>query len=276
MEIQWALVFFTLLAGAGAGLLAYAGVSEFLGSSPKVRFVSSVTAFVLIAVGGCVSVLHLGQPAHVLAAAQHLGSFSGISVEMICLGVSAVLAFVYALLSRKESTTASKVIAVLSVISGLFFAFALGNGYVIDAREAWATIMLPFAYIGTNIAAGALIFALIEVVLKDTTDNVTLWVLIGVGSLLGVLGVAGYALAKGGYMNDGVVALAISLLCGVAAGVVGLMIWLKPAYRTNMTAVIVGACGALGCSLSMRILMWLVGSGTLDVFGAATSVISIV
>ena len=92
MAIQWPLVIFSLLAGAGGALLAFVGLSGVLGLAKKARVPAAVGALVLLVVGGCASVAHLAQPANIMAAAANVFSFSGISVELIMLGVNAIVA----------------------------------------------------------------------------------------------------------------------------------------------------------------------------------------
>ena len=73
MAIQWPLLIFSLLAGCGGVTLASAGVAELLGVAKKTRFIAVVVALVLLIVGGCASVLHLAQPANIMAGrGEHL------------------------------------------------------------------------------------------------------------------------------------------------------------------------------------------------------------
>ena len=52
MEIQWSLVLFTALSGAGAWLVACAGLDAFKGLAKKTVVPAVVTGIVLIIVGG--------------------------------------------------------------------------------------------------------------------------------------------------------------------------------------------------------------------------------
>ena len=73
MEIQWSLVLFTAISGAGAWLFAFIGLNEFLGRArnDKGLMVGCVLAAVLLAVGGVASVTHLSHVDHVLWVLQH-------------------------------------------------------------------------------------------------------------------------------------------------------------------------------------------------------------
>ena len=93
--IQWPLVLFSLLAGAGGCAFAFAGASEFVGGTKRARFAVGVVSLVLVVVGGLFSVLHLASPQHVMAAVRHVFSFSGVSVEHMVLGLLVVVGVVY-------------------------------------------------------------------------------------------------------------------------------------------------------------------------------------
>lgn len=73
MDIQWPLVLFSLIAGTGGSLFAFVALSELVGGKGKTRFAATVTALVLIVVGGCLSMLHLGVASERLRRAhEHL------------------------------------------------------------------------------------------------------------------------------------------------------------------------------------------------------------
>ena len=85
MDIQWPLVLFSLIAGTGGSLFAFVALSELVGGKGKTRFAATVTALVLIVVGGCLSMLHLASPQNAFAALTNIFSFSGISIELMLL-----------------------------------------------------------------------------------------------------------------------------------------------------------------------------------------------
>ena len=51
MEIQWALVLFTVISGAGAWLFACSVLGHLLKKAPETSKMETVVAFVLLAVG---------------------------------------------------------------------------------------------------------------------------------------------------------------------------------------------------------------------------------
>ena len=72
MEIQWSLVLFTALSGAGAWLVACAGLDAFKGLAKKTVVPAVVTGIVLIIVGGIASATHLSHVDRIMAVLAHL------------------------------------------------------------------------------------------------------------------------------------------------------------------------------------------------------------
>ena len=101
MEIQWPLVLFSLIAGTGGSLFAFVALSELLGGKEKTRFAATVTSLVLIVAGGCLSMLHLASPQNAFAALTNIFSFSGISIELMLLGLTFVVALAYAIVVKR-------------------------------------------------------------------------------------------------------------------------------------------------------------------------------
>ena len=94
-KIQWPLVLFSMLAGCGGCCFAFAGVAGALGESTTVTLWATGISLVLVVVGAVCSMMHLATPRHAFAAVTHLLSFSGISVELIMLGVVSALMAAY-------------------------------------------------------------------------------------------------------------------------------------------------------------------------------------
>ena len=162
MAIQWPLVLFSLLAGAGGAMLAFAGLSQLLGGSRTVRRRAVWCALALFVIGGLCSVAHLASPLNAISAVTNLLSFSGISIELMLLGASFIAGAAYLVLTREEDRDgAVRVVAVLAVIFGVAIGFFCGHGYVIDAQPTWSTETLPLAYLGTSLALGAFAYALV-------------------------------------------------------------------------------------------------------------------
>lgn len=79
MEIQWSLVLFTVVAGAGAWQFAAAMIEALAKKDELPCRAESIVAFVLLVVGGCLSVTHLKHVDRILEALNHPAS--GIFVE---------------------------------------------------------------------------------------------------------------------------------------------------------------------------------------------------
>lgn len=172
MAIQWPLVLFSLLAGAGGAMLAFAGLSQLLGGSRTVRRRAVWCALALFVIGGLCSVAHLASPLNAISAVTNLLSFSGISIELMLLGASFIAGAAYLVLTREEGRDgAVRVVAVLAVIFGVAIGFFCGHGYVIDAQPTWSTETLPLAYLGTSLALGAFAYALVAAATKTPADK---------------------------------------------------------------------------------------------------------
>ena len=90
MEIQWSLVLFTALSGAGAWLVACAGLDAFKGLAKKTVVPAVVTGIVLIIVGGIASATHLSHVDRIMAVLAHPAP--GIFLEAVLLGIDVVVA----------------------------------------------------------------------------------------------------------------------------------------------------------------------------------------
>ena len=145
MEIQWALVLFTVVSGAGAWLFAFSMLGSLLKKDAAPGKMETITAFVLVAVGGCMSVMHLSHVDRILEALNH--PTSGIFIEAAMIGVLCVILAVYfVLLARNSSEKARTAVGVLGLLVGMVFTYACGSSYLMEARPAWQTVTLPLAY----------------------------------------------------------------------------------------------------------------------------------
>ncbi|MEG0503820.1 MAG: polysulfide reductase, partial [Raoultibacter sp.] len=60
MEVQWPLLIFSVFLGITSGIFIFLGVGEIKGKFKDVRFMGALIALICLAIGGCVSVLHMG------------------------------------------------------------------------------------------------------------------------------------------------------------------------------------------------------------------------
>lgn len=132
MSIQWSLVLFTALTGLAGWLFACVLISEWTNRAERTRFIAMLSGLVLMAVGGFASVLHLSHPENMLAALSH--PTSGIFIEAVLVGISALCAIVYLVLhARKVSDTVRKVFLVISAIAGVALSFMAGSSYMMSS-----------------------------------------------------------------------------------------------------------------------------------------------
>lgn len=264
MEIQWPLAIFSLLAGCGGGVLASLGIADLMGAVRKARVPSAVVALILLVIGGCASVAHLAQPSNIMAAATNIFSFSGISVELIMLGLSAIMAIVVIVLVRKNpDEPLSKVVAILAIVVGVVMAFAVGNGYVMESQPLWNTPVLPCAYMGSGLAMGACLLAAIAGASGDKTGAKPLALLaFGFTALQTVAFLAFSATAQA--------SLDAALYWGGAmvVGCVGTLVLAWFSQKNVALAWGAVATAAIG-GLCFRATMWLLGSGFINAFAVA-------
>ncbi|MCD8315997.1 MAG: dimethyl sulfoxide reductase anchor subunit [Eggerthellaceae bacterium] len=268
MEIQWPLVFFSTLAGCGGITLAFVGFSEIVNKGRKANFVATIIALILIVVGGCFSVLHLAQRSNIFAAATNVFSFSAISLELIFLGLTVIVGIVYLILDRANSRIAARVLAIIGLVFGLCLAFVTGNGYVMEAQPNWNTITLPLAYLGTDLAAGALVYTAVCSIRKvDDADIKFFSASSAICALLSILFVFAYNIAIGFTGNPALFWAG----CVVGAGILPLAASILGVLKVpgKMGYLIAGAIIALVGSACLRIMMFMLGTGWLNLFSDA-------
>ncbi|MDR2492296.1 MAG: dimethyl sulfoxide reductase anchor subunit [Coriobacteriales bacterium] len=260
MEIQWPLVLFTLVAGAGAGTLAAAGAGEFLGAGRRARFLAGVIALILLVAGGLCSLAHLGQAGNVMAAVTNLGSFSGISLELIALAVAVVVALVYVLVAGREGG-ASKVVGVLGIAVGLAFAYLSGHGYeAVASRPAWAVLPLSLSYLLSSVATGAFVFVALQRLQGDDADAARTPVLLA--TIVAALSAVSYVIyAVMVPLGDSVALFwgGAVLVGGVVAAAAGVFAYMRGSAAVVWLALI----AALAGGLAFRVVMWMAGSAYL-------------
>jgi anaerobic dimethyl sulfoxide reductase subunit C (anchor subunit) len=267
MDIQWPLVIFSLLAGGGAATLAFAGISEFTGGTKKVRFVVGIIALALMVVGGIASVFHLGQPGNFMQAIANLGSFSGVSLELIFLGLSIVVGIIYIFTVRAESA-ASKGVGAVGIILALIFGFITGHSYQITAQTTWDNFGLAFSYLTSALTLGGFLYLTTVAALKEDTASLkTPGIIAVVCAALQLISFFAFAAFAGFDKTD----ILSFWLCAVVIGsLVPIIAGAAFAFKGGqVTLVYLGFVGALIGGLAIRIFMWQVGGGFLNFFQEA-------
>lgn len=272
--IQWPLVLFTLIAGAGYGLLAMAGVARLAAKqSDGTRSAALIVTFALLCVGGLMSVFHLVHPERFMGAITNLFSFSGIALELISLGIGVVVAGAFFLLGRAGNAAGEKVCAVLAIVVGVAAAFLQGFAYFeVAAQPGWHSLALALGYLFTSLAAGTLAYGVVAAARDDGRDAL---VLTGKAAMVlaacaAVCAVAYAATLSGEGLLDGT-ALAVAVaavVCELAA--LGAGAWM--AFKApTVTVAAGGALAGVGGSVAVRVLMWVVAAYGFDFLYMATA-----
>lgn len=268
MEIQWSLVLFTCLSGAGAWLLACAGLDAFRGLTRKAMAPAVVAALVLIVVGGLASATHLTHVDRIMAVLAHPSP--GIFLEALLLGIDVIVGVVFlALVKREGSEAARKALGAIAVVMAAVFSFSCGSSYMMASQLAWNTVALPLGYLGTAAATGTALWYLLCAALKEDGPALAFaaqeTLVGGVAAL--VLALA-FGFASGAAMGADALTFWVGVvLCGgvVPAGC-GLMGMKKS--ESALQLAVVAVVGSLIGSVAFRVLMWLASVTLMNLFGA--------
>lgn len=270
-KIQWPLVLFSMLAGCGGCCFAFAGVAGALGESTTVTLWATGISLVLVVVGAVCSMMHLATPRHAFAAVTHLLSFSGISVELIMLGVVSALMVAYgAAYLWFDNELVRLVLGMAGALAGVVLAFVTGHGYLISSKPTWNTKKLPLAYTGTALVAGGFLYAVVSVATGGVwAMELPVKLLLAVCAVFSAVTVAAYLGHLGmqtAKKNPTLFWVGI-VVCGLVVPLACAAILLAPLPSMAFVAVAaVGFVAAMAGGLSLRMLMWIVGAGFLFFF----------
>ena len=205
------------------------------------------------------------QPANIMAAAANVFSFSGISVELVMLGVNVIVGVAYLIASRKEaSSSVMRGIAVVGVIAGVVMTFVVGNGYVMQSQPNWNTALLPLAYTGSGLACGGALYCAIMAAFKE---DIAEFKLVGVVAIVAIVIQLAACAAYGAVVAS---AIDAALYWGGCVGV-GSVVALACAIFARKTPLAWWAvfAAALVGGIALRAAMWLAGTGFIDMFSLA-------
>lgn len=155
MDVQWPLLIFSVLLGVTSGTFVFLGVGELKDKFKDVRFLGACIGLACLAVGGCVSVLHMGHPERATHLLGNLGS--GLSKELFIVAIMGIVAIAYLVLAKKDYPRARKTFGVIGAVLGLVLPFVAGASYMVAARPAWDSVALPLMYVGAGLAMGMLL-----------------------------------------------------------------------------------------------------------------------
>ena len=264
MEIQWSLVLFTVLTGAGGWMLACVAVDEFAGKTRNTNKIAVVAAAVVACLGGIASVTHLSYPEHIMCALSH--PMSGIFVEVALTGLMAVCAIVYfALLVRGASDAGRKAFAVLGAAFGVLLSFMAGESYMMTSQLAWNTPLLPLGYAGTAMPLGVALYLALAAWRKESDLGLYAKLLL-VGGVVAALTAALYGAVSGAGADQALLVWGLAVCVGGAApAALGLLASKKP-EQALMCALAAAACCLIGAT-AYRCVMWLASEVVNNFFG---------
>ncbi len=270
IDVQWPLVIFSILCGLGGTLACSIGVAELMGKTLRTRFVASIVSCALMVVGGLAVVAHLALPLNAFYAVANVFSFSGISLELIMLVITFVVMFAYTILLKREvSAGVYKVCAVAAIIAGLLLAYVCGHGYVIQSRAYWDTELLPLAYMGTVLPAGAFLYLAIAaktetelVELKSLKVYVIVTIAVSIVTSVAYLAFLGDACGRNPMVSYGMI-----VCCGALGELVCAAIYFQAKNaKTIFIAAVIGLVLALIAACGVRLEMWFTSDGYFNAF----------
>ena len=264
MAIQWSLVLFTVLTGAGGWMLACVAIDEFAGRTRGVNKLAVVVAAVVACIGGIASVTHLSHPEHIMGALSH--PTSGIFTEAALTGLLAVCAVVYfVLLVRGASAGARKAFAVLGAVFGVALSFMAGESYMMSSQLAWNTPLLPLGYLGTVMPLGIALY--VALASRDKQTDTSLYVkLLVAGGVVAAVTAAAYGAVSGAGADQPLLLWGLAVVVGgVAPAVLGGVALKKPEQAFAL-ACATALCALVGAT-AYRCVMWLASAVVNNFFG---------
>ncbi len=264
MEIEWPLVLFTALTGCGGWVAVCIAIDLFAGKTKRTNDVASVVAVVLLALGGCASVLHLQHPDRILGALSH--PTSGIFVEAVLVGVCALaLAVLFVMMKRGATALACKVVAVVAAALGVALAFMAGHSYMMYSTPAWDTTLLPLGYLLTAAPAGVGAYGLVAAVRGDGEALALYGKVLVVAGVAAALGAVAYGVTAQTSMQVTALWAGAAVLGGLVPAFLGALI--ARGHRTALGLWTTSAVCALIGAVAFRCVMWLSGVASSNFFG---------
>lgn len=154
--IQWAMVFFKLLASTGAGILGFVGLVELMGTRTETSRKAIIVSLVLLVAAGCAALLQVGKPAGIMQVVGNLSVESPISWELVSFGVAVIVGIVYLLLSNSKNALI-KLVAVIAIIMAIAVGFTSGYSHMsMLGMRSWHNAAIPASFLFSAILLGGL------------------------------------------------------------------------------------------------------------------------
>jgi DMSO reductase anchor subunit len=259
---EWPVVLLKLFAGGGAGILAFVGVSEFLGGKRKSNLRALIVALACFIVAGAVAMVRIGKPAGAMAVARNISSGSPTSLEFLAFALCVAAIIVYLIIYLRESN-GTKVMGVAGAILGALMCFISGYSHymiAISGIPEWNSPALPVSFTTSGLALGG--FAWLAIYgFKQAKEAPGLQkvstIILAVFCTLTLVASAAYGLS----VKPGSLTVAYWLLVPVVAGVVGLVVAVLLLLKPNAAWVWLGVVAMLVGGLLLRTSVWLVIEG---------------
>lgn len=267
MEIQWSLVLFTALSGAGAWLIAFAGIDTFRGLAKKTVFPAVVVGIALIIIGGIASATHLSHVDRIMAVLTHPAP--GIFMEALLLGIDVVVAAVFLVLHKRgASEGAQKALGVVAIAMAVIFSYSCGSSYMMASQLAWNTVALPLGYLGTAAATGAALWYLMCAVRKEDAAALSFAAVETiVAAVVALVCALAYGLISGTAMGDSSILFWVGVaVCGCIVPAICGFVGIKKSDGALSLAVVAVAGSMIG-SVAYRVLMWTASVALMSLFG---------
>jgi len=260
MEIQWALVLFTLLTGMAGWTFFFTGLNEFTQKSTKDGFMPGIVSICLLAAGALASVFHLAHPDRIMGALGH--PTSGIFTEFVLVMLLGLAILVYLICVKRKAAGAAKVCAVLGMALGVLISFMVGYSYLMVGRAAWDTILLPLCYLGTAVPMGACLYSVLA--FPDGLSGMFDKLCIRVSGVVAALTLLIYGIATNLFSGNGTVYLICALIC---SAIVPLVCSYATGDKASKSVRWVMVIAVIAGALLFRVMMWVVGTGFYNLLG---------
>jgi anaerobic dimethyl sulfoxide reductase subunit C (anchor subunit) len=224
-------------------------------------FKVTLVGLILVVAGGFASVLHLTHPDRIMNALSH--PTSGIFIEAALVGIISVCAIVQLICYKRSMRGAAKTFALLSGLFGAVISFMAGESYTImNSHAAWATALLPLAYLGTAAPIGAALYWALAAPNEENGESFYAFATAICGVVGAVLTIA-YA-ATASLFSGAPLPFAVgAVILDIIVAIIGYIGKSKP-NKVNAWAAAVIACFG---GLLLRVLMWVAGTSTYGFFG---------
>jgi anaerobic dimethyl sulfoxide reductase subunit C len=161
---EWALLAFTILGQAAAGLMIVLMiVRAYIASKSGTEFADRLTnrplylVVPIMALALLASLFHLGNPLHIVRAVPNIGS-SWISREVVLAVVFVAFSALYTFLQWRKAGGESlrTVIGWVAAVSAAIFVYSMSMVYMLSTQPSWNTFATPVTFIAGSLLLGVL------------------------------------------------------------------------------------------------------------------------